>query len=189
MPVPDFQLLMLPAFRAFAVGVETPLSVIREQVAAVEGLSAEEVRELLPSGRQSRFGNRVNWAVIYMECAGLLARVRRGVYRLTTDGEYLLSQAPSRIDLDVLGAYPTYANWSRQAKVPPPVKDAQADSRRSSSETPEEELDRKVGQLNRPSKPIFCSGFAPHLRRSSKGWWWICCARWGTAAAMPPEAA
>ncbi len=148
MPVPDFQSLMLPALRAFAAGVETPLSAIRERVAAAEGLSAEEVRELLPSGRQSRFGNRVNWAVIYMERAGLLARVRRGVYRLTTDGEHLLSQAPSRIDLDVLGAYPAFADWSRQAKVPPSEKDAQAGRRGDLSETPEEELDRKVGQLN-----------------------------------------
>ena len=60
MPVPDFQLPMLPALRAFAAGAETPLSAIRERVAAAEGLSAEDVRELLPSGRQSRFGNRVN---------------------------------------------------------------------------------------------------------------------------------
>ena len=60
MPVPDFQSLMPPALRAFAAGAETPLTAIREWVAAAEGLSVEEVRELLPSGRQSRFGNRVN---------------------------------------------------------------------------------------------------------------------------------
>ena len=106
---------MLPALRAFAAGEETPLSTIRERVATAERLSAEAVRELLPSGRQSRFGNRVNWAVIYMERAGLLTRVRRGVYRVTADGEHLLSQAPSRIDLDVLGTYPAFADWSRQA--------------------------------------------------------------------------
>ena len=106
MHVPDFRLLMLPALRALAAGVETPLSAIRERVAAADGLSAEEVRELLPSGRQSRFGSRVNWAVIYMERAGLIARIRRGVYRLTADGKRLLSQAPLRIDLDLLGAYP-----------------------------------------------------------------------------------
>ena len=83
-----------------------------------------------------------------MERAGLLARVRRGVYRLTADGEHLLSQAPSRIDLDVLGAYPAFADWSRQAKVPPPEKDAQAGRRGDLSETPEETLDRAARQLD-----------------------------------------
>jgi len=138
---------MLPALRAFAAGEETPLSTIRERVAAAERLSAEAVRELLPSGRQSRFGNRVNWAVIYMERAGLLARVRRGVYRLTADGEHLLSQALSRIDLDVLGTYPAFADWSRQAKVPSPEKDAPPGRSGDLSETPEEALDRAARQL------------------------------------------
>ena len=138
---------MLPALRAFAAGEETPLSTIRERVATAERLSAEAVRELLPSGRQSRFGNRVNWAVIYMERAGLLTRVRRGVYRVTADGEHLLSQAPSRIDLDVLGTYPAFADWSRQAKESSPEKDAPPGRHGDLSETPEEALDRAARQL------------------------------------------
>ena len=53
MPVPDFQSLMLPALKAFATGAESPLSEVRERIAVAEGLSAEDVREMLPSGRQS----------------------------------------------------------------------------------------------------------------------------------------
>ena len=147
MPVPDFQSLMLPALRAFAAGEETPLSSIRERVAAAEGLTEEEVREVPPGGQRPTFGNRVSWAVIYMERAGLLARVRRGIYRLTADGERLLSEAPSHIDLDVLANYPAYADWSRQAKVPSPAKDAPSDRRGDLSETPEEALDRAARQL------------------------------------------
>ena len=117
MPVPDFQSLMLPALKAFASGAETPLSEVRERVAAAEGLSAQDVRELLPSGRQPVFGNRVSWAVIYMERAGLVERVRRGVYRLTKDGKRLLARAPSRIDMDLLGGYPAFAEWSQRTNV------------------------------------------------------------------------
>ena len=79
MPVPDFQSLMLPALKAFAGGGEPPLSQVRERIAAAECLSAEDIREMLPSGRQTVFVNRVSWAVIYMERAGLLERVRRGM--------------------------------------------------------------------------------------------------------------
>ena len=58
MPVLDFQSLMLPALKAFAGGGEPP-SEVRERIAAAAGLSAEDVRERLPTGRQSVFVNRV----------------------------------------------------------------------------------------------------------------------------------
>ena len=56
---------------------------------------------MLPSGRQPVFTNRVSWAVMHMERAGLLERVRRAVYRLTVEGERRLAQAPAQVDLAV----------------------------------------------------------------------------------------
>ncbi|MCY3981380.1 MAG: winged helix-turn-helix domain-containing protein, partial [Alphaproteobacteria bacterium] len=118
MPIPDFQALMLPALEAFADSGEPTLAQVRERIAAAEGLSADDVQEMLPSGRQTVFVNRVSWAVIYMERAGLLRRVRRGLYQLTPEGERLLSRKPSRIDLNLLEEYPDFAEWSQRAKAP-----------------------------------------------------------------------
>ena len=147
MPVPDFQSLMLPVLAGFVAGAELPLSEVRERVAAAEGLSADDVRELLPSGRQPVFANRVAWAVTHMERAGLLKRVRRGVYLLTQDGQSLLARRPSKIDLHLLREYPDYREWRKgenatssgteTAEVQPP----------DVSETPEEALDRAARQL------------------------------------------
>ena len=148
MAVPDFQSLMLPALKAFADGEAPPLSQVRERVAAAEGLSDEDVREMLPSGRQAVFVNRVSWAVIYMERAGLLERVRRGVYRLTQEGERLLSRKPSRIDLNLLGEYPDFAKWSPRANAPAPGKDVESKQNEDISDTPEEALDRAARQLS-----------------------------------------
>ena len=148
MAVPDFQSLMLPVLKAFADGGEPTLAQVRERVAAVEGLSAEDVREMLPSGRQAVFVNRVSWAVIYMERAGLLERVRRGVYRLTLEGEGLLARKPSRIDLNLLGEYPDFAEWSQRANSPPPSEDVASKPTEDISDTPEEALDRAARQLN-----------------------------------------
>ena len=148
MPIPDFQSLMLPALKAFAGGGEPPLSEVRERVVAATGLSAEDVREMLPSGRQTVFVNRVSWAVIYMERAGLLERVRRGVYRLTQEGEGLLAREPSRIDLNLLGEYPDYAAWSQRANALPPGEDTASRQDEAISETPEEALDRAARQLS-----------------------------------------
>ena len=66
MSVPDFQSLMLPALKALADGVETLLSEVRTRIAAVEELTPEDVREMLPRGRWPVFTNRVSWPVLYL---------------------------------------------------------------------------------------------------------------------------
>ncbi len=139
---------MLPALEAFADGGEPTLAQVRERVAAAEGLSADDVQEMLPSGRQTVFVNRVSWAVIYMARAGLLERVRRGLYQLTPEGERLLSRKPSRIDLKVLEEYPEYVEWSQRANTPPSSKDAASKQNEDFSNTPEETLDRVARQLS-----------------------------------------
>ena len=146
MPVPDYQSLMLPVLKALADGVETPVSEVRERVAAAEGLTDEELREMLASG-QPMFTNRVSWAVIYMERAGLVERVRRAIYRLTEEGNKLLAQAPARVDLDVLRTYPAYVKWSKKAITPPPRKDNKPPTPDESTDTPEEALHHAVRQL------------------------------------------
>ena len=149
MPVPDFQSLMLPALKAFTVGAESRISEVRERIVAAEGLAPEDIRELLPSGVQTVFVNRVSWAVIYMARAGLLERVHRGVYRLTQEGERLLARAPSRIDMKLLRKYPDYVQWSGRADAA--SSGGAASENRSADvaeETPEEKLDHAVRQLS-----------------------------------------
>ncbi len=147
MALPDFQSLMLPALTAFAGGAESSLSEVRKRVAAAEGLSANDVRELLPSGRQPVFANRVNWAVIHMERAGLLERVRRGVYRLTQDVQGLLARRPSRIDKHLLQEYPDYCDWKKRWDDPSSGSETPEIRSPDISETPEEALDRAARQL------------------------------------------
>ncbi|MCY4315865.1 MAG: restriction endonuclease [Roseovarius sp.] len=148
MPVPDFQSLMLPTLEAFADGGEPTLAQVRERIAATEGLSAEDVQEMLPRGRQTVFVNRVSWAVIYMAHAGLLERVRRGLYRLTPEGERLLSRKPSRIDLKLLGEYSDFVEWRQRTNAPPRSKDVAFKQNEDFSETPEETLDRAARHLS-----------------------------------------
>ncbi|MCY4209361.1 MAG: restriction endonuclease [Roseovarius sp.] len=148
MPVPDFQSLMLPTLEAFADGGEPTLAQVRERIAATEGLSAEDVQEMLPRGRQTVFVNRVSWAVIYMAHAGLLERVRRGLYRLTPEGERLLSRKPSRIDLKLLGEYSDFVEWRQRTNAPPRSKDVAFKQNEDFSETPEETLDRAARNLS-----------------------------------------
>ena len=147
MPIPDFQSLMLPTLKALSGNPETKISDVRKRVADAEGLSSEQLQELLPSGRQTVFTNRVSWAMIYMEHAGLVTRVRRGVYRLTNLGDDLLERAPSRIDLNVLRKYPAFVEWKAQDSKPPETEGTPPSTQGTEVDTPEEALQHAAIQL------------------------------------------
>ena len=147
MPIPDFQSLMLPALKALSDGAEKPISEIRNHIAEAQGLTPEEMQELLPSGRQSVFVNRVSWALLHLARAGLSERVRRGVWRLAEEGESLLADAPPHIDMNYLRNYPAYVTWRTSKNVSPSSGDTALIPPDDSVDTPEEELDRLVRQL------------------------------------------
>ena len=133
---------------ALTDGSPTPIAEMRNRVATSEKLTPEDIQELLPSGQMSAFANRVHWAVLHMERAGLLERVQRGVYRLTQEGEKLLNRKPSRIDLKLLKKeYPDFAAWHQRANAPSPGKNTASKQDEENSDTPEEALDRAARQL------------------------------------------
>ncbi len=147
MPVPDYQSLMLPALNALSSRENTPISEIRTRISTSQNLTSDDLKEVLPSGRQSVFANRVSWAVMYMERAGLVKRVRRAVYCLTETGEELLARELSKVDLEVLREYPNFVEW-RKVDAPSHKKNTTFKHPSAAvTDTPEEALDNAVGQL------------------------------------------
>ncbi|WP_259145674.1 winged helix-turn-helix domain-containing protein [Rhizobium sp. BIGb0125] len=71
MTIPDYQSLMLPVLR-LATNGETRVPDAAEKLADQLGLSVAEREEMLPSGRQRIFHNRIHWAKFYMTKAGLI---------------------------------------------------------------------------------------------------------------------
>ena len=58
MPIPDYQSLMLPVLAASSKG-EVRIGAVVEELAHQLNLTPEERGELLPSGKQTVFSNRV----------------------------------------------------------------------------------------------------------------------------------
>jgi restriction system protein len=103
MAVPDYQSLMLPLLRfAGEKADETSTGEAVEVLAKELGLTEKDVKEMLPSGIQSTFVNRVGWASTYMKKAGLLEATRRGYYRITPRGRDLLKRQPKSINVKLL---------------------------------------------------------------------------------------
>lgn len=143
---------MLPCLKAFATGGELTRAEVRERVAISESLTDDDLREMIPSGTQSLFANRVSWATVYMMHAGLLERIRRGVYQLTGEGKDLLSRSPPRIDNQLLGQYPDFVQWRQRSKSPSSSIDEVDKKRGVVIETPEETLSRVADELNNSLK-------------------------------------
>ena len=73
MAIPKFQEITLLMLKLAADGQIWSLADAREELAKHFQLTEEEIEELLPSGRQARFANRVAWAKVYLERGALLS--------------------------------------------------------------------------------------------------------------------
>jgi len=83
MTIPDYQTIMLPLLKFASDNQEHSLRETIDFLAHEFSLSDEERKELLPSGLQATFDNRVGWARTYMKKAGLMESTRRGYFCIT----------------------------------------------------------------------------------------------------------
>jgi Mrr N-terminal domain/Protein of unknown function DUF262 len=102
MAVPDFQSLMLPLLKLAGDGLQHTSAEAVERLAQEFQLSDDDRKELLPSGKQPRFNNRVGWTTTYLKKAGLLRAVGPGRFELTDRGRDVLASPPASIDVSFL---------------------------------------------------------------------------------------
>ena len=103
MAIPDFQNVMLPLLKFLRDGKERSKRDSVETLAKEFRLTGEELNELLSSGQQAIFENRVGWARTYMKKAGLLESTRRGFFKITQrglDALNLWAALPLQVPLD-----------------------------------------------------------------------------------------
>lgn len=114
MAIPDYQTLMMPVLRIAGDKNEHRIRDVIEQLANEYGLTDEERRQLLPSGRQATFDNRVHWAKTYLTQAKLLESTQRGRFRITNRGEEILVADPVRVDNTYLQTFPEFVEFRRR---------------------------------------------------------------------------
>lgn len=109
--VPDYQSLMLPLLVYASDGIEHSLREAIEALAVQFSLTPDERRELLPSGRQATFDNRVGWSRTYLKKAGLLTSPKRSYFQITQRGREVLEQKPAYINVAFLRQYPEFMEF------------------------------------------------------------------------------
>jgi len=116
MPIPDYQSCMLPFLRFLADGREHTLREAEDTLAEHFKLSPAERAELLPSGQQGVFKNRIGWARTYMKKAALIEAPRRGVFMITDRGAKVVASAPGQIDTKYLEQFPEFVDFRDGSK-------------------------------------------------------------------------
>lgn len=112
---------MLPLLGFISDGKEHHVKEAIEGLADHFVLNEKERSELLPSGKQRRFNNRVSWAGTYMKEARLIDKPRRGYLKITDRGLSLLEKDPKSINSKFLERYPEYVAFrSKSGKLVKP---------------------------------------------------------------------
>jgi len=116
MAVPTYDEFFLPLLSLLAERHQVSFGEAKDLLAERMGISDEDRDQLLPSGRQSRYDNRVGWARTYLTKAGLVRSVQRGVYELTESGKQFMSGNPSSVTVESLMVFAPFREWREAYK-------------------------------------------------------------------------
>lgn len=105
MAIPKFYIFIKPFLTVLGDGQNHTLKELKSIVAPALGLTPSDMKEVLPSGRQTVFDNRINWAGTYLAKAGLVTRPARATFAITEDGRKVLEENPSVIDINYLSRF------------------------------------------------------------------------------------
>jgi len=146
MSIPKYDEMYKQFLTVLADGSEYNTEEVRTKMKAIIKLSDDELNELIPSGVQPVFFNRVGWTMSYLKMAGLIKSPKRGIYKITDSGLSLLKSG-RKIDNDVLMEYESFRNFiDNKTKS---KKNKKSEEHTFIKQTPLEAIDDAMNILNK----------------------------------------
>ncbi|HBR21479.1 MAG TPA: restriction endonuclease [Nitrospiraceae bacterium] len=144
MAIPDYQSIMLPFLKLAGDKAEHSLREANDILAQSFQLTEDEKKELLPSGQQEVFFNRLGWARTYLKKSGLVDSTRRGYFKITDRGVAVLNKKPEKIDVQFLEQFQEFKDFRalRHKK-----EDEDIETEEIAKSTPEEALETAYQRL------------------------------------------
>lgn len=144
MAIPKYFEMHKPILQCLADGGDHTLKELKSGGVKAFHLSEEDLAQLLPSGRQTYFANRVGWARTYLKKAGLIESPSKGVFRITPEGLRVLQEDPIVIDNAYLMRYDSF-----RAFTAPSIPDTTTPPQEDKDETPDDVLETAFNQINK----------------------------------------
>ena len=111
MAIPKYYEMHKPFLEYLKDGQPHTLKELKGQVANYFHLSESDLAELLPSGRQTVFVNRIGWARTYLKKAGLIDSPARATFVITADGQAVLAENLDVIDANYLMRFDSFREF------------------------------------------------------------------------------
>ena len=147
MPVPTFEKIRLPLLKTVEDKQVHAFWDVVERLANHFDLSPEDRKEVLPSGKQYRFANRVGWARTYLKKARFPDIPTPGKIQITQRDLDILRENPSKIDKAMLRRFPEFVEFEHSTRNTPTV--ANPNEKEEESNTPEEALEESYQTLRK----------------------------------------
>jgi len=146
MAVPKYYEMYHSFLQSLSDGEEHPYSDVKKKVIEDFKLTDIELAELLPSGKQPVFSNRIGWCRTYLKKAGLIESPTKAHFMITKSGREVLKSG-KKITNEVLREFPSFVKFidgdTKKVKDTAEEKDSL-----NNDETPQETLERVYGELN-----------------------------------------
>ncbi len=114
--IPDYQSIMLPLLKIISDDKVYRFRNLIDELSTEFQLSEDEQKELLPSGQQPIFDNRVGWANTYLKKAGLIKSEKRGYLQITELGHKVLADNPPKINVKFLRQFESFKEFAKVKK-------------------------------------------------------------------------
>lgn len=153
MAVPKYHEFMKPLLALLGDQKCHTIKELQKKLADTMHLSGEDISELLPSGRQSVFANRVGWAKTYLKKAGLIESPARATCLITAAGLKVLAEDPAQITPKYLEKFKSFQEfWNVTQTNEPENKvlgvDSNSDKVEQDDLTPDDQLERAYTDIN-----------------------------------------
>lgn len=145
MAVPKYSKMYRSFLKALQDKEEHAYIDVKNQVISDFNLTEGDIAELLPSGKQSVFSNRIGWCRTYLKKAGLIDSPSRAHFIITDEGKRILDTVDEITD-DTLRQFPSFVEFAGSGSE---AKDAITKDEDDKDETPQETLERVHSELNK----------------------------------------
>jgi restriction system protein len=151
MPIPTFDGFIEPLLRYLADHPEGARTAeVYEAIAAKVGLTEQEREELLPSGTQVVYQNRIGWAHNRLKHAGYSSSPRRGFWQITDTGRAFVKEHPSPLsepEIERLARVERSAYFATDESSAAVTGEASIDAAGARSQSPEERIEAALADL------------------------------------------
>tara|TARA_B100000767_G_scaffold274343_1_gene307013 strand:+ start:6982 stop:7908 length:927 start_codon:yes stop_codon:yes gene_type:complete len=95
MSIPKYDEIQIPALKILSDGTPRKRIEIEEPLSIHFKLTEEERNQMYDSGNGPVFMDRVQWALSYLNMAGLVSKPKRGIYQINEEGRKILENPAS----------------------------------------------------------------------------------------------